>query len=244
VKFQIQSLSRTEKVALAVHVTSKNKNVPHFFGGKFRLLSIAGGPRTNNDASESSPNYFLQAPVLFVVTTHIPPRHPKTTLKYSKHYKMSIPSRWSIRCIHLFRLPPRQTSIRQLSNSTRHLAAFKPGPAPPRLPKEEQERFEQLQKASTGAFSTPRGPPKINQSPHSTESNDHITKAASEGTQELGAGIKGDGEELHPNIRKGAKPEFEGDTNPKTGEVGGPKNEPLRWGESGDWSYNGRVTDF
>jgi hypothetical protein len=26
--------------------------------------------------------------------------------------------------------------------------------------------------------------------------------------------------------------------------VGGPKNEPLRWGEQGDWSYNGRVTDF
>lgn len=45
-------------------------------------------------------------------------------------------------------------------------------------------------------------------------------------------------------IRKGAPPEFEGDKNPKTGEVGGPKNEPLRWGSSGDWSYNGRVTDF
>jgi hypothetical protein len=43
---------------------------------------------------------------------------------------------------------------------------------------------------------------------------------------------------------RGAKPEFEGDTNPKTGEVGGPKNEPLRWGGEGDWSYNGRVTDF
>lgn len=40
------------------------------------------------------------------------------------------------------------------------------------------------------------------------------------------------------------KPEFEGETNPKTGEVGGPKNEPLRWGHEGDWSYNGRVTDF
>ena len=53
---------------------------------------------------------------------------------------------------------------------------------------------------------------------------------------------KGDGEELHPHVRRGAKPEFEGDTNPKTGEVGGPKNDPLRWG--GDWSYNGRVTDF
>ncbi|KAH6639946.1 hypothetical protein BKA67DRAFT_633072 [Truncatella angustata] len=45
-------------------------------------------------------------------------------------------------------------------------------------------------------------------------------------------------------LRKGAPPEFEGEVNPKTGEVGGPKNEPLRWGHSGDWSYNGRVTDF
>jgi hypothetical protein len=55
---------------------------------------------------------------------------------------------------------------------------------------------------------------------------------------------KGDGEELHPNVRRGAPPEFEGDTNPKTGEVGGPKNDPLRWGVESDWSYNGRVTDF
>jgi hypothetical protein len=54
----------------------------------------------------------------------------------------------------------------------------------------------------------------------------------------------GKGEELHPHIRRGAKPEFEGDINPKTGEVGGPKNEPLRWGAVGDWSYNGRTTDF
>lgn len=53
---------------------------------------------------------------------------------------------------------------------------------------------------------------------------------------------KGDGEELHPNVRRGAAPEFEGNTNPQTGEVGGPKNDPLRW--KGDWSYNGRVTDF
>ncbi|PSR77246.1 hypothetical protein BD289DRAFT_341702, partial [Coniella lustricola] len=45
-------------------------------------------------------------------------------------------------------------------------------------------------------------------------------------------------------VRRGAAPEFRGDTNPKTGEVGGPKNEPLRWGSAGDWSYNGRVTDF
>ncbi|KAK4243063.1 Lactonase, 7-bladed beta-propeller-domain-containing protein [Corynascus novoguineensis] len=45
-------------------------------------------------------------------------------------------------------------------------------------------------------------------------------------------------------IRQGAPPEFDGDKNPKTGEVGGPKNEPLRWGGQSDWSFNGRVTDF
>lgn len=45
-------------------------------------------------------------------------------------------------------------------------------------------------------------------------------------------------------VWRGAPPEFEGDKNPKTGEVGGPKTEPLRWGSAGDWSYNGRVTDF
>lgn len=49
---------------------------------------------------------------------------------------------------------------------------------------------------------------------------------------------------LSGGVRRGAAPEFEGDVNPKTGEVGGPKNEPLRWGGEGDWSYNGRVTDF
>lgn len=54
----------------------------------------------------------------------------------------------------------------------------------------------------------------------------------------------GKGEELHPNVVRGAEPEFEGDVNPKTGEVGGPKNEPLRWGSAGEWTYNGRTTDF
>ncbi|KAF2460365.1 hypothetical protein BDY21DRAFT_262909, partial [Lineolata rhizophorae] len=53
-----------------------------------------------------------------------------------------------------------------------------------------------------------------------------------------------EGAELHPHVRRGARPEFVGERNPKTGEVGGPKNEPLRWGSAGDWSYNGRVTDF
>jgi len=55
---------------------------------------------------------------------------------------------------------------------------------------------------------------------------------------------RGKGEELHPDVVRGAQPEFEGDVNPKTGEVGGPKNEPLRWGPTSEWTYNGRATDF
>ncbi|GAD94574.1 DUF1674 domain protein [Paecilomyces variotii No. 5] len=116
------------------------------------------------------------------------------------------------------------------------LNPFARPPAPPRLPKEEQEIFEELQKQSTGAFSTPRTPPKVNQSPNSAPEPEAAP------SRQINA--SGDGEELHPNMRMGAQPEFEGERNPKTGEVGGPKTEPLRWGGGGDWSYNGRVTDF
>lgn len=157
-------------------------------------------------------------------------------------------------------LPPRflLPSRRFFCQTTRR-TAFATGPAPPRLPPKEQEEFERLQKSSTGAFSTPkpsvasnqilesssppRSRPQINQSPASQPE-----KATTEAAQiNARVAASGKGEELHPDIRRGAKPEFEGDVNPKTGEVGGPKNEPLRWGstgERGDWSYNGRVTDF
>jgi len=80
---------------------------------------------------------------------------------------------------------------------------------------------------------------QINQSPASSQQEESKSNAQIK--------ADGDGEELHPHIRRGAPPEFEGDINPKTGEVGGPKNEPLRYyrkGYEGDWSYNGRVTDF
>jgi hypothetical protein len=50
---------------------------------------------------------------------------------------------------------------------------------------------------------------------------------------------------LHPDARTPVQPEFEGETNPFTGEVGGPKREPVRrWTDEGDWSYKGRVSDF
>jgi len=166
-------------------------------------------------------------------------------------------------------LPPRfLLPSRRLFSTSQARTAFATGPSPPRLPPKEQEEFEHLQRSSTGAFSTPRPsvtvnqspaattteaptsppgtrrtPPKINHSPASSPSKEDIEIAA------VNARVQatGKGEELHPDIRRGAKPEFEGEVNPKTGEVGGPKNEPLRWGstgERGDWSYNGRVTDF
>ena len=38
------------------------------------------------------------------------------------------------------------------------------------------------------------------------------------------------------------KKEFEGEKNPETGEIGGPKGkEPTRFG---DWEKNGRISDF
>lgn len=130
-----------------------------------------------------------------------------------------------------------------------------PGPSPPRLPKEEQEIFEKLQQQSTGAFSTPRDleskaadrdaeAEELLESIGGQSRSSEADKMLEQLRERARVVAKGDGEELHPNVRRGAPPEFEGDTNPKTGEVGGPKNDPLRWGVNGDWSYNGRVTDF
>ncbi|KAL8736508.1 MAG: hypothetical protein Q9166_000300 [cf. Caloplaca sp. 2 TL-2023] len=146
-------------------------------------------------------------------------------------------------------------------SSLLYTTSFSQAPAPPRLPKEEQEIYEKLQASSTGAFSTPKptvvvnqpatsapsrpSRPQINQSPHSTPS---LAQDSSREPLDGGVDVKvqatGKGEELHPDVRRGAKPDFEGERNPKTGEMGGPKNEPLRWGGGVDWSYNGRVTDF
>jgi hypothetical protein len=170
------------------------------------------------------------------------------------------PTMSSQRLTHL----PRLLSRRAFSTTPRHTTSFKTGPAPPRLPKDEQKVFEKLQKQSTGAFSIPQSSAapssssssdlrsRINQSPDSTPNiqfkinqSPDSDSSSSSGTGSAESGGKaGEGEQFHPNMRRGAPPEFEGDVNPKTGEVGGPKNDPLRWGGKADWSYNGRVTDF
>ena len=147
----------------------------------------------------------------------------------------------------IIRAFPRISTTRYLLTLiTKHYAtpSFGQGPAPPRLPEEEQRLYEKLQQASTGAFSTPKATSTTNQSAASSGDRDNTPLSEDPHEARVDARVQatGKGEELHPNIRRGAQPEFEGEMNPRTGEVGGPKNDPLRW--KGDWSYNGRVSDF
>ncbi|OJJ47141.1 hypothetical protein ASPZODRAFT_151690 [Penicilliopsis zonata CBS 506.65] len=135
-------------------------------------------------------------------------------------------------------------SSRSLSttSSLRNAADDKPSPfasapAPPRLPKEEQEIFERLQRQSTGAFSTPN-----TEGAESSEDRLAAMRAQIQAKSQQGQGE--DQTTITTPVGVTLKPEFEGEKNPRTGEVGGPKNEPLRWGAQGDWSYGGRVTDF
>lgn len=96
------------------------------------------------------------------------------------------------------------------------------GPSPLPLDPEEQKEFEQLQQAANTqiaieqysedhGFSSKEAPPKVNSD-------------------------VGNFGGISQTI-----PEFEGNINPKTGEVNGPKQDPIR---HGDWSFNGRATDF
>lgn len=123
--------------------------------------------------------------------------------------------------------------LRQLTTPMRQLrtrlysSSFQRGPAPPKLPADLQAEFERLQRqaAVSSAFQ-----------PEAAEADAADAKADTKAPAQENS--------MDGALYKGAPPEFEGDTNPKTGEVGGPKNEPLRWGGQSDWSYNGKVTDF
>ncbi|KAK4049436.1 hypothetical protein OIV83_004169 [Microbotryomycetes sp. JL201] len=96
-------------------------------------------------------------------------------------------------------------------------------PGPPPLPRADQREFEELQRR----VNAPASQPIIE-----AVSGDNIAAAAPVDDELL---------TMHPDLRKKPTPQFDGDTNPETGEVGGPKREPLT---HGDWSYGGRATDF
>lgn len=111
----------------------------------------------------------------------------------------------------------------------RHASNFGAAPGPPKLPAKEQAEFERLQRDAAVSSAFQPEPEPTTPAAATTQA----TSSAADGELNEGGGLY-----------RGAKPEFEGDKNPRTGEVGGPKNEPLRWGSAGDWSYNGKVTDF
>lgn len=127
-------------------------------------------------------------------------------------------------------------------------SAFQQGPSPPRLPPDQQAEFERLQRAVADRLADPtplpheQGPPTSPASaPRHTTTPDAGSAAAAAATSTPTPSAD---EPTTGGVWRGAPPEFDGERNPKTGEVGGPKTEPLRWGSAGDWSYNGRVTDF
>ncbi|CDR44710.1 CYFA0S15e01816g1_1 [Cyberlindnera fabianii] len=103
--------------------------------------------------------------------------------------------------------------------------AFTPGP--PKLPKEDQEEFEALQKMANSQAAIDE---------YNASLTDEVDPAAAPYLGKAGIDIGSFSPEFFKTI-----PEFEGDVNPKTGEIGGPKQDPLR---HGDYSFNGRVTDF
>lgn len=130
-------------------------------------------------------------------------------------------------------------------------SAFQQGPSPPRLPPDQQAEFERLQRAVADRLADPTPLPHEQQqqpsvspasTPRHTTTPDGAAAAAAATTTTT---TKSSADEpTTGGVWRGAPPEFDGERNPKTGEVGGPKTEPLRWGSAGDWSYNGRVTDF
>ncbi|KAI1371736.1 DUF1674-domain-containing protein [Hypoxylon crocopeplum] len=119
-------------------------------------------------------------------------------------------------------------ALRHASNTPN---PFQSMPSPPRLPEDQQAEFERLQRtANTQEGFNPTSTPDFSSSLEVNNATDSTPAIEDEFAS--------------VPLRKGAPPEFEGEVNPKTGEVGGPKNEPLRWGAAGDYSFNGRVTDF
>ncbi|TRX91101.1 hypothetical protein FHL15_008083 [Xylaria flabelliformis] len=125
-------------------------------------------------------------------------------------------------------------------------STFQTGPSPPRLPPSEQAEFERLQRTANTqvGFNATSTPDFSSSSSPSSSSLPSQTNTANTSAQEPPLPVEGTAEAAPTPLRKGAPPEFEGEVNPRTGEVGGPKNEPLRWGAGGDYSFNGRVTDF
>lgn len=119
-------------------------------------------------------------------------------------------------------------------------------PAPPPLPPKEQAEFEKLQReaAVSSAFQQYSEVLAEGSEEDVAQLNEKLARAGPniEATAAEVLSEKQQETLLHPDFHySNIKPDFEGDQNPVTGEIGGPKQDPLR---HGDYSFNCRVTDF
>lgn len=103
-----------------------------------------------------------------------------------------------------WRLTPSLTTKRHQSDFSR--------PAPPQLPRAQQREFDELLRRVNAPASKPA---------EGIEGDEPVLEISMEDLA------------MHPDFRKKPKAKFEGKTNPETGEVGGPKNDPLAHGEWG-----------
>jgi hypothetical protein len=110
-------------------------------------------------------------------------------------------------------LGPLAPTATRFSSSSSRSSFSRPGPPP--LPPAEQAEFDALIKANSSIGAMP------------------VAAAPAEQLEQA--------ELEHRDLRRGPRPDFEGDVNPRTGEQGGPKVDPFKAGDA-DWSYGGRVT--
>ncbi|KAK7684857.1 hypothetical protein QCA50_012106 [Cerrena zonata] len=132
----------------------------------------------------------------------------------------------------MFRIRPAikpTIAARGISSSAARFSGNKFGtdftPSPPKLPKEQQEEFEKLQRIA-----------------NSQAAIEEFNKQNAESGL-VSSNLAGDVEAQQMKTDIGrfnqyfkTVPEFEGDVNPATGERGGPKQDPLKHGN--DWSFN------
>lgn len=117
---------------------------------------------------------------------------------------------------HRIALVPSGLRSRTLHSTPRALAGFD-RPSPPSLSRNEQKDFEELLRR----VNAPASPSSHPDAAAATQEEHNIDYNS--GSQE---------EALHPDYRVKPKADFEGEINPETGEVGGPKHEPLQHGPS------------
>jgi hypothetical protein len=112
-------------------------------------------------------------------------------------------------------------------------------PGPPLLPPDQQREFEELVRKAQAPLSA--APKTHTIGAMNSASSSGVSSKIDDGDTTVVADATAEVLERHPDAPKRLPPEFIGDVNPKTGERGGPKREPLKFG---DWSYGGKVTDF